>query len=458
MDGKGKGGPRVEYFDEDIALMQKLTRPKLPPQPTAGPESAPSLQPKQGGAVDAEALRRIRRVSAPNLLAIRMPGDPDAAETAERTLARATPLSGQAFPASEAAPSTIPEEDESTLRQRKRERELAPLVPPDEEPDSETSPGGFSDAMVTKQVPADVARRLLSEVAAMDSAHVRAAMGAGPAAPRDDSFAATLPVGASAPRAPPEIQALRRTAPIAERAAPPPPPPPPAAAEDRRDPAQTLASLPKPSREAPGFSTLPLGSSSGEVGAALRSAEAAVAAGPGAPSAMTSSFGSTHLMPQSMPLPLVTPASHPRAPAPAASGSTPPMPPLGASGAVPSMGASGSVPSMGAMGASGSVPSMGAMGTSGSVPSMVALGGGGITVPPGSGGAMSASEPRPGGITVPPVSSGVASGLPVAAPRKRSRAWLWALLALVLVGLVVGGGVLAKRRNPRMFSMPYKVG
>ncbi|MBL0195196.1 MAG: hypothetical protein IPQ09_13370 [Myxococcales bacterium] len=446
MDGKGKG-PRVEYLDDDIALTQKLTRPKLPPQPM-GPESAPSLQPKQGGAVDAEALRRIRRVSAPNLLAIRMPGDPPPADTADRTVARARPLPGEAFlPPSEAAPSTIPEAEESTRRQRKGDLGLAPLVGSDDEADSETSPDGFSDAM-TKQVPADVARRLLSEVAAMDP--MRASMSA--AAP--DPLGATLPVsgvdvGLDAPTAPharPEIQPIRQAAPLAARAAPAPPAPPgpplapptPPPEADRRDPAQTLASLPKPTREAPGFHTLPLGSSSVEVGMALRSAEAAPPAS--APSSRTPAFGSTHLMPQSMPLPLVTPASPQpqQRPVPPAAGSTFPM--AVASSSVPSLGASGSVPSLGALGASGSVASLG-------------------TVPPGSGGSLSGFSPHPGGVTLPPTSAAIDSSQPAGVPRK-GRGWVWALLAVVLalVGLALVGGFLAKRRNPSVFSVPYKVG
>lgn len=186
---KGIGQPHVSFADDDeVALTQKIARPKLPRIERIVPESlnAPPtlLRPTQGGAVDASALLRARRVSSPNLVAIRSaPSEPPGMDA---TVARPAPLPLEAFlPAVEPVPSTVPELDHPTSlnhrsereREREREREAesfddvtenGPIYLPDDA-DVESMRASSRDveprSLVTRQVPADVVKILRSRAA-----------------------------------------------------------------------------------------------------------------------------------------------------------------------------------------------------------------------------------------------------------------------------------------------------
>ncbi len=484
MSGKGKDGPRVGYFDEDVALTQKLTRPKLPPLEKPSVESAPPLRPKEGGAVDAEALRRIRRISGSNHVAVRVPVEPPQS-AADHTVARAGPLPVEAYPYSEAAPSTIPEDpEESTQRHRlgSFEDTTQRLVADSEE--AETTEVQ-RDSMVTRQVPPDVARRLLGQISTIEQQQIRESMG----------VQSRRPDPVERPRAP----VAQQPAPAAQRG--PAPGPAPAAqrgpapgspgfapgptdtrdpgktldaseyADDNRDPAQTLASLPKVVKELPQFNTLPLGSSSDQLGGPLP-APRELAPSPPAPVAPSSGSGSMPTVPKSSApastLPLGSGVSVPLPALPQPAPAPPSAAPLSASGGRPAYASSGAVPlassgSLPSLAASGSLPSLAA---SGSVPAFSSSGSGPAFSPPGvapalgssgsvpayaSSGAVPAAQPqgapRPTRTlqeaSVPPTPEGpgslssTTSGTPA---RRRSRLWLWLLLAHFLAALAGGTG------------------
>ena len=188
MSGKGRDDPRnpfpqgipepqVGYAEDDVAMTQKLSRPKLPriekiaPTSIDGPPTM--LRPKQGGAVDASALKRVRRISGPNHVAIRnVPEGP--ASFSEPTVARSAAIPHDAYP-HDGAPSTVPEEMRDMVASSRREAadhfddatQRGPIyIPDDFDVESIRSSRDVEPrSLVTKQVPADVVKILRSRAA-----------------------------------------------------------------------------------------------------------------------------------------------------------------------------------------------------------------------------------------------------------------------------------------------------
>jgi len=189
MSGKGRDDPRnpfpqgipepqVGYTEDDVALTQKISRPKLPriekiaPSPLDGPPTM--LRPKQGGAVDASALKRVRKISSPSHAAVR-PAPESPASQAEPTVARPASIPHEAYP-NEGAPSTVPDPSgdgrwpspfEPRIERFDDATQRGPIyVPDDIDVESIRSTRDIEPrSLVTKQVPADVVKILRSRAA-----------------------------------------------------------------------------------------------------------------------------------------------------------------------------------------------------------------------------------------------------------------------------------------------------
>ncbi len=312
MSGKGKDEPRVGYADEDIALTQKLARPKMTREKPPSDLAATLLKPTQGGAVDAGALRRVRKVSAPNHVAIRempaehepmtiarpsglLPGSLGRSPSAEATVARIAAIPVDAYPheaspfSEVAAPSTTRENEEpippstsDTLDGGQGDAfddvtERGEIfIPESRDVESLRSMRGDAEpvSLVTKQVPADVVKILRSR-AALESEVVRELAGDAPTAHGPES----LPVSSQAKSEALVLTKLAGTLDFGVDAAPSPRPSPSAETPNRSPLASTQlsdapfvdptrrASLPEvtPSggtpapKPAPQLHTLPLG-------------------------------------------------------------------------------------------------------------------------------------------------------------------------------------------------------
>ena len=171
------GDAHVAYSEDDLALTQKLSRPKLPrierivPEPLGVPPTL--LRPTQGGAVDASAFRRVRKISASNHVSVRMP-EVAPASISEPTVARPAAIPLDAY-LPEPAPSTIPDPSDSPTAKNRREpvetfeeaTQRGPVYFPDDvDVESLRSSRDFEPrSLVTKQVPADLVRMLRSRAA-----------------------------------------------------------------------------------------------------------------------------------------------------------------------------------------------------------------------------------------------------------------------------------------------------
>ncbi len=190
MSGNGKDDPRtpsprgvgeahIGYSDDDVALTQKIARPKLPRIEKIVPErmEPPALlRGNQGSAVDASALLRARRISAPNHVAVRVPPEP--ASVADPTIARPAHIPREAYLPIESVPSTRPDghdlEPQTMAHGQPSPHELfddlterGPVfLPDDADVESLRSSRDFEPrSLVTRQVPADVVRILRSRAA-----------------------------------------------------------------------------------------------------------------------------------------------------------------------------------------------------------------------------------------------------------------------------------------------------
>ncbi len=194
MSGKGKDDPRtpsakpcgavpvarigeahVAYSEDEVALTKKLSRPKLPRIERIVPEALgvpPALlRPTQGGAVDASAFRRVRKISAPNHVAVRMP-EVAPASVSELTVARPAAIPLDAY-LPEPAPSTVPDPSDSVTAKNRREpvetfeeaTQRGPVYFPDDMDVESLRSSREPRSLVTKQVPADLVRMLRSRAA-----------------------------------------------------------------------------------------------------------------------------------------------------------------------------------------------------------------------------------------------------------------------------------------------------
>ncbi len=178
MVEKGKDEGRVGLIEEEVALTQKMTLPKhLRDQ--AEPESVDTsprlVRPTIGGAVDADALKRVRRVAPGVSIGAKPP--PYGSQDDVRTVARRSPVMAKDFDiATEKRAYVVPErgtgpavDDAPTTR---RPHAMVPdtrdevtakgmlLSHDDGAEGSRTADEREPPSFVTKQVPAHVARML----------------------------------------------------------------------------------------------------------------------------------------------------------------------------------------------------------------------------------------------------------------------------------------------------------